>query len=207
MSVFGGTSDGGAAQQEAARQARVRQGMGQIDQNFSQFDDNFYNQAATDYTKAQTPKVMQDYQDTKNNLTYALTRGGNLNSSTATQRNTSLSNTLSENESQIASGAQGAANELRGKVATQKSNLVQNLQSSSDPAAIAVASNAATSQLRAPSPVQPLGNMFADWSNMYLANQYSKSAPPSGSGGIWGSLQNMGYGAAPSAGGSSYLVN
>jgi hypothetical protein len=123
-------------------------------------------------------------------LTYALSRSGNLNSSTAVQRNNSLQSELAGNESMIANNAEGAANELRGRVQDEKSQLSQQLNSSANPAAIASQANAATASIRAPSIIQPLGDLFADWSSKYLANQ----RPESDSGNIWQTLTNQGIG-------------
>ena len=202
MSLFGSNGDAGAAQMERARQSRVRSGMADIDRNFAGFNPAFYDQAKKDYTAAVTPGVMKDYQTTRNNLTYALARSGNLNSGTAIDQNNSLSNELSKNESVIANNAQGRSNEVQGEVNTQRGQLVQQLESSSDPAAINAQSTAAASQIRAPSVIQPLGNLFADWSQQYLARQ---NVQPSQS--VWSNLNSQGYGQATPAGGSSYIVN
>lgn len=176
---------------ERQRQSRIRQGMGDIDRNFAGFNQNFYDKAAADYTAATTPGMFKDYQTTKNNLTYSLARNGILNGSAATQRNQSLTGELAKNESVIANNAMDRANQVRGQVNTQKSQLVQQLESSADPAAINAQSTAAASQLRAPSAIQPLGNLFADWSQMYLSNKFN----PSNTGGnVWSNLANSGYG-------------
>ena len=201
MALFGGSGDGGAAAQEALRQKHVRAGMADINKQFSGFNDNFYNKAATDYTKSVTPGVMSDYQATKNNLTYALAKGGALNSSTGIESNDSLSRKLATNETQIAGNAAGAANDLRAKVNDQKSQLVQQLNSSADPTAANEGAIAATSQLRAPGAIQPLGNLFADWSQMYLTRQ---SSQPSN---IWSGLMNQGYGNSGGFPNSSVMVN
>ena len=205
MSIFGSAGDGGAAKMEKARQASIGQGMDTINRNFSGFDPNFYNQAKKDYTQAQMPAMMKDYQATKSNLTYSLARAGIMNSGAAVQRNNSLSNELAKNESQIANNAQGQANELQARVNSQKGQLVQQLESSADPAAINAQSTAAESQLRAPSAIQPLGNLFADWSSMYLNHQANQAANNDQS--VWSKLGNQGYGQAPGATGSGYMVN
>lgn len=205
MSLFGSAGDGGAAAAEAARQKRIREGMVGLDQSFAQFDEPFYQQAATDYTQAVTPKLMSDYRTTRNNLTYALARGGLTNSSAAVQRNTSLQNNLARNESQVANNAQQQSNALRSNVNSQKSQLVAQLESSADPTAVNSQAQAAVSQLRAPSAIQPLGNLFADWSQMYLNNQSAQ--PSSNAASIWSQLGNNGYGSVNGNGGASYLVN
>lgn len=202
MSVFSSAGDGGAAHMERARQTRVAAGKAEIDRNFAGFDPAFYDRAKSDYTAAVTPGMFKDYQNTKNNLTYALSRAGGLNSSTAVQRNESLSNELAKNESVIANNAQDQSNRVQGQVNAQKGQLVQQLEASSDPAAINAQSAASASQLRAPSVIQPLGNLFADWSSQYLAHQ--NTAPDDS---IWSKLTNQNFGQPNPSGGSSYMVS
>lgn len=201
--MFGSSGDGGAKQREAARQASVDAGMGAINKKFSGFDDKFYNGVQTDYTNAATPGMMRDYQATKNNLTYALARGGILNSSAANQQNNSLQTELGKNESQIAQNAAGQANAVRGKVNAEKGQLINQLEASGDPASITAQSDAAVSQMRAPSAIQPLGNLFSDWSQQYLSNSMMN---PSGGSNVWNQLAMSGYGTAPSSASSSYMV-
>lgn len=206
MGMFGGSSDGGAAAQEAQRQAGINQGMQAIDQQFAGFTPSFYQQAATDYTNAVTPGMLADYRNTKNDLTYSLARAGILNSGAAVQRNQSLQNQLSQNESQIANNAQQQSSTLQANVNTQKGQLVDQLESSADPSSISEQATAAASQLRAPSAIQPLGNMFADWSNQYLANNVANSYGQPGQLSIWNQLGNQGYGTIVANSGSSYTV-
>lgn len=206
MAMFGGSSDGGAAALEAQRQAGINQGMQAIDQQFAGFTPAFYRQAATDYTNAVTPGMLADYHRTKNDLTYSLARAGILNSGAAVQRNQSLQNQLAQNESQIANNAQQQSNTLQANVNSQKGQLVEQLQSSADPTAIATQAAAATSQLRAPSAIQPLGNLFADWSGQYLAGNMANPYGLPGQLSVWNQLGNQGYGTIGANGGSSYLV-
>lgn len=206
MGMFGGASDGGAAAQEAARQKSIGQGMNSINESFAGFTPQFYQKAATDYTNSVTPGMMADYRSTKNNLTYALARAGIGNSGAAVQRNQSLQNTLSQNESQVANNAQQQSNTLQANVNTQKGQLVNQLESSADPSSIAAQSTAAASQLRADSPVQPLGNLFADWSQQYLAPSTANSYGSPGQLSIWNQLGNQGYGTVGGNAGSSYMV-
>ena len=193
MSLFGGgQSDGGAAAQEAQRQASINQGMGEINSDFAGFTPDFYKTAADDYTKAVTPGVMQDYQATKNNLTYALARNGILNSSTAVNRNNSLQGQLATNETQIANNAQNQSNTLQANVNSQKGALVNQLESSADPTSIGEQATAATSQLRADSPVQPLGDLFSNWSQQYLAGSLSNANAGQPTSNIWNNLTGNG---------------
>ena len=208
MSLFSSQGDGGAAKQEAARQAAITTGMSNIDSQFSQFTPSFYNKAATDYTAAVTPGMESDYQTTKNNLTYALARSGILNSGAAVQRNESLAGQQAQNETQIANNAQNQSDTLQANVNTQKGQLVDQLQSSADPSSIAEQATAATSQLRADSPIQPLGNLFSDWSQQYLAGGLNNASQGQPTNNIWNNLMgNGGYGNGTASSASSSFVN
>jgi hypothetical protein len=213
MSLFGGTNDGGAAAQLAAQQANVKTSENEINQNFAGFTPAFYDQAATDYTNAVTPGNQENYQATKNNLTYALARAGIMNSGAAVQRDNSLSKTLSSSNSQIANNAQNQSNTLEANVNSQKGQLVNQAVAGTDPTAISSMASGAASQLRAPSAIQPLGNLFADWSNTYLAGQAAQAYQSPGTMSLWNQLGNIGYGTVgtgTSGGnnmGSGYMVN
>lgn len=153
------------------------------------YGEDYYQKRADDYLKTATPQMMDQYRTTKNNLTFALARNGILNSGAAVQRNGALSRELATQRTQLASNAQGQANAARAQVADLRSNLVNQLVASGDPSLVAGQANAATAGLRAPSPVQPLGNLFQDWTNTYLANMnaryYDESTPN-----LWQKLAN-----------------
>ncbi|MDE2098680.1 MAG: hypothetical protein KGL39_15605 [Patescibacteria group bacterium] len=206
MSLFGGSGDGGAAAQMAAQQAQVRQSQAEINKDFAGFTPDFYNKAATDYTQSVTPGMFKDFQNTKNNLTYALARAGILNSGSAVTRNASLTNQLAQNESQIAGNAQQQSNNVQASVNTQKGQLLQQAQAGTDPSVINAQATGAVSQLRAPSAIQPLGNLFADWSNTYLANQNAQAFQSPGTMSIWNQLGNQGVGTVGGNAGSSWFV-
>ena len=180
---FSGTGDGGAAAQEAQRQATVQQGEQKINQNFSGFNPQFYNNYKQSIIDAQTPQLMNQYQTTGKNLTYALARGGNLNGSVAQQEQQSLNNTLGVQESGIANNAQNQENTLRANVQQQKGNLTNQLVASQDVASTAEAAAESAAGDRAPSVIQPLGNLFADWSNSYLAGKTAQAFNQGNSGG------------------------
>lgn len=58
MCFGGGGGDGGAAQaraDEQARQARIKQGVGRINEQFNQFDDSFYQGRKDAYRAFATP--------------------------------------------------------------------------------------------------------------------------------------------------------
>lgn len=197
-------SDGGAASAEAERQRKIREGESNLDQKFAGFNTDFYNQRTQDYVKAATPDVMKDYRETKNNLTYSLARAGLLKSSSANQRDASLQSKLASNESQIANNAQDWTNRLKADVQTQKGNLTSQLVAGGDPTAVNAQALGATASLRADSPIQPLGNLFQEWSSQYLGNKMSQA---NGDSNIWNSLNSQNFGTPNAAGGSSTWTN
>lgn len=204
--MYGAASDGGAAASEKAREGSINTGMANIDKDFSGFDSNFYKGVDQDYKNYATPQMMGQYLTTKNNLSYALARNGLLNSGAASQRNESLSNELSRQESNIANAGQDQANQMQAKVQDAKGNVTNQLISSGNPTVANEQAQEATAGLRAPTAFQPLGNAFGDWTNMYLANMNASAVNP-GQQNIWQMLTNQGVGTAPAAGGSAFTVN
>lgn len=202
---MGAMSDGGAAGLEAKRQSDIQQGLVNIDQSFAGFTPDWYKNRAQDYIKAETPDVMRDYQETKNNLTYALARHGILNSSAAVQRDTSLQKKLAENQSTIANGAQDSVNRLKANVQQQKGQLTTQLESSADPTGVTAQALGAAAGFRADSPIQPLGNLFADWSQQYLGSQTAAAYAPQEN--VWSQLANKNTGTPNAPGGSSTWTN
>jgi hypothetical protein len=199
MSLFGGTGDGGASALEAQRQATIAQGEQAIDKNFAGFTPQFYQNYGNAVVGAENPQLQQQYQTTGKNLTYALARGGNLNGSVAQQEQQSLNNTLGVQESGLANQAANAVNTLKSNVQTQKGNLTNQLTASQDVASTAEAAAGMAASDRAPSAIQPLGNLFADWSNAYLSGKTAQAFNQNnaGSGGnAWFGLTNQGYGSA-----------
>src|SRR3546814_9115062 len=88
--LFGGGGNSDAAEaarrDEEARQARIRAGMGQIDQTFSQFNDDYFDTRSKAYLDYATPQLEDQFAKATEQLIFALSRGGNLNSSVAGER-------------------------------------------------------------------------------------------------------------------------
>jgi hypothetical protein len=197
--MYGGASDGGTAAAEKKRQAKINAGMADIDQKFSGFDNNYFDQVGQDFLKYATPQMMSQYQRTKTQLAYSLARNGLLNSGAAVQRDQSLAEELSRQESNLSNEAQGQMNTARAKVSDAKSNITNELISSANPSLAREQASEATAGLRAPSSFAPLGNMFSDWTNMYLANTMASTPTP----GTLNPFQQL----ATNGGGSAFTVN
>jgi len=175
----GGGGDGGAAQMEAERQARIKQGMADIDQRFAGFDNSFYDARKQAYLDYAAPQVQQQYKEAGDNLKFALARNGLLKSGASAQREGSLANALAQNNVSLGNAAQDQVNQLRQQVQDQKSTITNQLVASGDPSIAAAQAASATSGLQAPSTFRPIGNMFADWQNVYLGNMAARANDPS----------------------------
>ena len=192
MPLGGSGNAAGAAQaQEKQREAAIASGMATINKDFSTFTPKWFDQAATDYTNYATPQTMSQYQNTKNNLAYALARNGLTTSGAAATEGAALEKSKQQNLSTIANQAQNTENTLRTNVAAQKSNVVNELESSADPSAAAVQASSAVAGLSAPQAFQPIGQMFSDYTNTYLANQNAMAFNPQQQS-IWGMLTGGG---------------
>lgn len=196
----GGASDGGAAKAEKQRQARIQTGMADINKDFAGFDDNYFKGVSQDYLNYATPQMMNQYQQTKNQLAYSLARNGLSNSGAAVSKNAALGTELSRQESNLANAGQSEANTARAKVSDAQTNVTNQLISSGDPSVAREQAATATAGLRTPGAFAPIGNLFADWTQMYEGNQIAQAATP-GTPNLWQMLSGGG------AGGSSYNVN
>lgn len=136
----GGGGDGGAAEQRAreeARQARIRQGITNIDDTFGRFDDQFFAGRAKAYSDFATPQLDDQLTDTKKQLIFALSRGGNLNSSTGAERFADFREAGDRARRQVESRGLDYANRARTDVERQRSDLISILNATADPEAAA----------------------------------------------------------------------
>lgn len=175
---------------EEARKQRIREGTAAIDQQFAGFDDAFFGQRAQDYEDAQLPEVNQQFTRTRNSLGFALANKGLLNSSVRDQRTQSLANELEKQKRIVADTGLSQANDLRASVEDSRNRIYSQLLSSADPAQATASANRVAAGIVQPSPVGALGQVFNDWSQIYLADSLARensraTAPVSfgGSGG------------------------
>ena len=191
MCTGGGGGDGGAAQaraDEAARQARIKEGSANIDKSFGGFNDAFYNQRAKAYTDYANPQLADQYARTQQNLTYNLARQGLTASSEASRNAGELQRQYNDNRALIASRGLDAANEARQQVEQNRSELISQLNATGDPAAAASAALARAGTLSQQQSFSPLGQLFANTTgllgNAATAGYYDRNAPGLGAFGI-----------------------
>jgi hypothetical protein len=200
MSMCGGSNKDAqqARADEEARKARIDQGVKNIDKTFAGFNDEFYKQREQDYFNAALPTLNMESARTRNDLAYSLASRGLLNSSVKNQREASFANEVAKQRRAIADQGLSQANSLRASVEDARGRVYNQLLASADPAQATAAATRAQSDLTQPSPVGSIGNFFADWSNIYLANRTANAMNPE--------VQPM-FGGGGSRRSSSRLVN
>lgn len=152
-----------ARQQEAERQARIAQGVSSIDQQFSNFNDDFFNTYQQDYLGYYTPQLEDQYTDARKRLTLQLAKTGNLTSSAGAQQMRDLTEFYNTQNTGITNKALDAVSTLRGNIDARKSQLYADNRAAADPGNAAAAAAAAATGLQPTPPSSPLANTFADF--------------------------------------------
>lgn len=176
---YGGSNLGGSQRkQELERKQAINRGQQLIDAQFAGFDDNFYDQRAQDYEDFAAPQLGQQFTRTGNSLTYDLARRGIRNSTVAGQKRSALELENAQQLRNVADTGMAQANELRQTVEGQRSNLVSQLNASADPGQAGAAALRTAQAYQKPTSFAPIGDMFADWTRNYLANQTARAYDP-----------------------------
>lgn len=188
----GGGDDGSkeARKREEQRQARIRQGMGVINQNFSAFNDDFYNKRRDAYVAYATPQLNEQYDDALTKLTAALSRSGALQSSEGAKRYAKLSKDFSLQRQGLVDKGVDQATQARSDLENARTSLVNDLYATADPNAAAAAS-AARAKIASQTPgFSPLGQVFqditqgfADWAEARAYNKAFASTAPGATAG------------------------
>lgn len=170
--------DQAVALQQQQQQA-VQAATGQINNAFSGFTPNFYNQRAQTYENYAAPQLEQQYQTSEANMKDKLGNQGLLDSSAAQQESGALAENLATAENSIANTAIGQSQSLQQQVAQEQANLVGQANAASDPLSVAQNAIGAASSLQTPSAFAPIGNLFQNFANTYLGSQLANTYNPS----------------------------
>ena len=151
---------------EQARQDRIRQGTERIGGIFdSQFNDDFFNQRKQAFLNYATPQLEDQFGDAQKQLTFALARGGNLNSSVRGEKAAELQKQFDLNKQQIADKALASSTEARNAVEDARSGLVATLNATGDAQGAANSAIARASALSQPASFSPLTQLFSDFTS------------------------------------------
>lgn len=167
-----------ARDEQQQREAKIRQGMSQLDTQFAGFDEPFYQQRQQDYIRYALPQLTQQMQQTQRNMVGSLAGRGLLNSSAGQRIGSQFQREVNTQRQNVADTGLQAANTLRGQINQEKSNLTGQLLASADPAATTQQALQASTQFQQPSYFAPLGNAFQNFSNIWLARQTAQAYAP-----------------------------
>jgi hypothetical protein len=129
------------------------------------FDDAFYQkrrQAYIDYAK---PQLDDQYGDAQKQLTFALARTGNLDSSVRGQKAADLQKQYDLNQQQIADQALASETDARNAVEDARANLIATLNATGDAEGAANSALARAAALSQPAAFSPLSSLFADFTS------------------------------------------
>jgi hypothetical protein len=149
------------AQQEADKEAAIRAGQGAIDNDFSQFNDDYYGGYKQSYLDAYNPQLDTQYSLAKDKAIAALANQGVLDSSIAGNALGTLTNQYGTEKATIASNADDAVNTLKSNVNAAKTNLYNLNTSAADPTTVGNQAEATATSLLPQQTLSPLGDVFA----------------------------------------------
>src|SRR5260370_21457638 len=185
---MGGGGDGGASQaarsNEQAREIRVNDGIGSINNIFGQFDDNCYNKRRDAYLDYANPQLNDQYANAHKQLIYSLDRSGTLDSTARNGQEANLAKLYQTGETGVSNQALDYENSARNNIANAKSDLVNELTSTGDSAAI---SNDATSRAAVaslPEVYSPVPNVFSGFTSGVAQQASLEAAKGNGRQGI-----------------------
>lgn len=147
---------------EEERQGRITEGRTAIDKNFSQFDDNFYNNRSQAYVDYATPELDTQYKDSMRKLVAALARSGNMQSSIRAEKMSALDEDYAKRKLDIQNTGKDYANQARSAVDQSRANLITQNLNLADPNAISANALANANSLAQMPVFSPLGTMLAD---------------------------------------------
>lgn len=151
---------------EQARQAQIRAGTERIGGIFDgQFNDAFFDKRKQAFLDYATPQLEDQFGDAQKQLTFALARGGNLDSSVRGEKSAELQKQFDLNKQQIADKALASSTESRNAVEDARSNLVATLNATGDAQGAANSAISRATALSQPAQFNPLTQLFADFTS------------------------------------------
>lgn len=188
MAKKGGSDGGSEVNQvradEAARQARIREGTTKIADMFgSQFNDDFYNQRRDSFTNYALPQLEDQTKSAQKELTFALDRRGALDSSSRASLGTELEKKRALLETEIKDKGTDYANSARANVEGARSDLTNTLNATGDAEGAVQSAQARAAVLSATPGYSPLASLFGDFTSA-LGKQAAAERAFSYSGGL-----------------------
>lgn len=157
----------------------------------SGFDDAFYDARQQSYIDYANPQLQDQYANAQKQLTYALARQGNLDSSARGEKVGELQKLYDINAQKIADDALSYKTSAKTSVEDARANLITTLNATGDADAAASQALARASTLSQGPSYSPLSQVFADFTNA-LGVQAAQERAAAASGGSYAPTYNTG---------------
>lgn len=149
------------ARREAdAREGRITEGQGRINDAFNIFDPSFFQNFQQDYLNFYNPQVDKQFGDARREVRYDAARRGTLNSQPSINKFGDLIDSYNQRREEVGSNALTATNQLRGDVENTKSDLYGLNTQSADPSLAAQSAVSRAGSLVTPPSYSPLADLF-----------------------------------------------
>lgn len=152
-----------SAQEKAFREALAGGQLFSGRQQSGGFNDDFFSGRRQAYIDYASPQLEEQYGDAQKQLTYALTRSGNLDSSMRADKSAELQKMYDLNKQKIADDALSYETQARNAVEDARSNLIATLNATGDAQGAANAALARSQALSQAPAYNPLSQLFTDF--------------------------------------------
>ena len=174
----GGDPGAAAARQAQLQQDQITQATGQINKAFQGFTPQFFNQRAQDYEAYALPFLNQQQQQAQNQANFKLFDQGLQKSSQAKTLGEQLGKYTNQQKQGVANEGIRQAQSLQQQIAQEQQNLIGQANAAANPASVGQEALGQAAQFSAPSSFAPVGNLFQNFANTYLANQLTNTYSP-----------------------------
>lgn len=189
-------TDFGGNPQDAAQLAIARQNYGK-DKLFTEgeskggFTEDYFAKQRQGFLDYATPQLEDQYGDATKQLTFALDRSGNLDSSARASKTAALQKSYDLNKQQVADQALSYESQARNSVEDARAGLIASLNATGDATGAANSALARSAALSTPPSYSALGSLFTDFTSGLGAQAAAERAEVA-SGGSYKARYNTG---------------
>ncbi len=162
----GGGEAAAARAEEQARQQKIREGTERVNNIFdgpTGFNDAFYSKRKQSYIDYANPQLEDQRSEAEKQLTFALARSGNLDSSVRGQKAGELQKQYDLNKQKVADDALSYETQARNSVEDARSGLITTLNATGDAEGAANAAISRASALSQPAAYSPIADLFGQF--------------------------------------------